>query len=205
MGLKLAKALGAHVTAITRGTSKAAFATSCGADRVISSTDALAFAAAAGTIDLLLNTIPSEHDYMAYQPLLSRTYRGACQVMLGLNTGLVAGFAVDAMCCGTSRVKGSGIGGIEATQAVIDLCAANNIRPNIEVVAPEGINGVYERLDDANPTGVRYVVDLSTLNEESFAKCAEVPPPKLVKHAPITACGLICSILGLLCCCGYRR
>jgi D-arabinose 1-dehydrogenase-like Zn-dependent alcohol dehydrogenase len=32
-------------------------------------------------------------------------------------------------------VKGSGIGGIEATQAVIDLCAQHNIKPDIEIIA----------------------------------------------------------------------
>jgi D-arabinose 1-dehydrogenase-like Zn-dependent alcohol dehydrogenase len=65
--------------------------------------------------------------------------------LLGLNSGLVAGLVADAVTCGRSRVKGSGIGSIEATQAVINLCAKHDIKPEIEVVAVEGINKVCDK------------------------------------------------------------
>ncbi len=58
--------------------------------------------------------------------------------------------------CAGSKVKGSGIGGIEATQAVIDLCAQHRIYPEIKVIPVEGINHVYELLDAANDSGERY-------------------------------------------------
>jgi D-arabinose 1-dehydrogenase-like Zn-dependent alcohol dehydrogenase len=129
--------------------------------------------AARGSLDLILNTIPIEHDYHVYSALLAA---GGKQVMLGLNSGLIAGFAVDAMTCGSSRVKGSGIGGIEATQAVIDLCAKNNIRPVVKVVPVEEVNRVYEDLDHANDSGVRYVIDIATLNEDAAARCKAAAP-----------------------------
>ena len=152
MGLKIAKALGAHVTAVTRSAAKKAAALRCGADAVLVSGDAGAMAAAGGSFDLVLNTIPSEHDIGPYTALLSK--RGN-HVVLGLNSALIAGFAVSALTCGASRVKGSGIGGIAATQAVIDLCASRDIKPELKVVQPEDINGVYVDLQSGNDNGLR--------------------------------------------------
>jgi uncharacterized zinc-type alcohol dehydrogenase-like protein len=202
MGIKLAKALGCTVTAVTRGEAKAAFAKRCGADAVVLSSSSSNLAAAAGTIDLLLNTIPVEHDYMAYQGMLRKKGK---QIMLGLNTGLVAGIAVDALVCGASRVKGSGIGGIEATQAVIDLCDEHKIYPEVELIPVEGVNRAYEQLDASNESGVRFVIDLASLNEEAFARCSKVPAPKLGPQPPPMGMGsIVGAILSLLCCCRWR-
>jgi len=128
-------------------------------------------------------------------------------IMLGLNTGLVVGIAADALTCGTSRVKGSGIGGIESTQAVIDLCAANNIRPEISIVKPQDINSVYEKLEGQNESGLRYVVDLSSLKDGScFEACKNVPPPKLGKPSTgLSVLMIIGGIFKMVCCCGSRR
>jgi uncharacterized zinc-type alcohol dehydrogenase-like protein len=201
VGIKVAKAMGCHVTAVTRSAAKGAFAKKCGADAVVISTNPAEMRAAAGSIDLLLNTIPSEHDFYAYMPLLAPK---AKQVMLGLNTGLIAGFAVDAIVCGGSRIKGSGIGGIEATQAVIDLCAAHNILPEIKVVPVEEINAVYALLDGSNESGERYVLDLSTLDDGAAKRCEGKAPPKLTPDPQIPTGGRIVSaICGMLCCCRY--
>lgn len=64
------------------------------------------------------------------------------QIMLGLNSGLIAGMAVDPLTCGRSRVKGSGIGGIAATQEVVDLCAKHGIVPETKIVGVSEINRV---------------------------------------------------------------
>ena len=203
-GVALAKALGCTVTAITRSPAKAAFARSLGADTVVVSTDAadMARARAARALDLVLNTIPTEHDYHAYTALLAA---GGKQVMLGLNTGLVAGMAVGAITCGRSRVIGSGIGGIEATQAVIDLCAKNNIRPFVKVVPVEEVNRVFEELDRANESGVRFVLDIAgSLNEAAVARCEAAAPPKFGPPAPPLSLGAITgAICGLLCSCRW--
>ena len=108
MGVKIARAMGCEeVTAVSRGEGKRAFALQCGATAFVASSDPAAMAAARGTFDLILNTIPIEHDYMPYKALLSR--RGKL-VMLGLNTGLVAGLLVDPMVCGASRVMKKRVG-----------------------------------------------------------------------------------------------
>jgi uncharacterized zinc-type alcohol dehydrogenase-like protein len=192
--------LGCVVTAVTSNASKADFCRRCGADDVVVSTDAAQMLQANGKLDLILNTIPSEHDYYAYNALLASKGK---QVILGLHSGLVAGFAVDAMCCGRSKVKGSGIGSIANTQAVIDLCAQHKIYPDLKVVPVWEINRVFEQLDKSNVSGERFVVDLSTLSEAAV-KCNGVAPPALNEATKPMGMGtLVGGICGLLCSCRW--
>lgn len=62
IGIKIARAMGFRVTAITRSANKSALAMKAGADRVVLSDGAGQLDAAAGTVDLLLNCVPDEHD-----------------------------------------------------------------------------------------------------------------------------------------------
>lgn len=80
-----------------------------------------------------------------------------------------------------STIAGSGIGGVRATQEVMDLCAAHNITPEIEVVPVTQINRVFEALDKNNDSGIRYVLDITgTLKApEECPKEAMGAPPAL--------------------------
>jgi len=155
MGVKIAKAMGCHVTVISRSEAKEAFAKKCGADTYIASASAESMASGKGTIDLILNTIPSYHDYTIYQGLLKKTGK---QCMLGLHKGMFAAFALGGLV--NSRIISSGIGGIKATQEVMDLCAKNNIKPDITVVPVTQLNKIYEALDSGTDNGTRYVLDI---------------------------------------------
>ena len=59
-----------------------------------------------------------------------------------------------------ASISGSLIGGIAETQECIDLCAAQNIKPEIEIVTAERIDDVYRILDGKNDSVKRYVLDL---------------------------------------------
>ncbi len=72
MGVKFAKALGAHVVMITTSPEKGKDAERLGADEVLISTDADAMAAQADSFDFLLNTVPVAHDVNPYLLLLKR-------------------------------------------------------------------------------------------------------------------------------------
>jgi len=214
IGIKLATALGCEVTAISRGagipeaglppspgfhkggqvdgspmsspnrrlTSKVALAMEAGARTFVSSTDAEAMERARGSLDLILNTIPCSHPYMAYQKLLTRKGK---QVLLGLHEGLIAGMLIGMVSGNRSRVIGSGIGSVRTTQEVIDLCAREQIYPEIEVVPVQELNHVYTMLLATNETGKRYVLDIQgTLNEDTASKCDGVPPPDLGPPQP---------------------
>lgn len=62
MGIKFAKALGAHVVMITTSQGKGRDATRLGADEVLISTDEAAMAVQTGSFGFLLNTIPVGHN-----------------------------------------------------------------------------------------------------------------------------------------------
>lgn len=159
MAVKLAKAMGAEVTAITRSPRKADDARKAGADSVLVSADPATMKAAAGALDLVLSTIPSSHDLNPYLRLLRRD--GAL-VLVGaieplrepLDGGLIARTRVS--------VTGSLIGGIPETQEVLDFCAAHGIAADVQVIGVDGINDAYQHLAAGDP-GFRYVIDMGTL------------------------------------------
>jgi len=175
MGCRLAKALGAEVSIITRSISKKEFAEELGADHFIVSTDSKNMAESNASLDLIINTVPAYHDYTVYHPLLAK---GGQQTILGLHSGFGGTLVANKVTFGKCRSKPSMIGGIKATQEVMDLCAKNDIKLKIETVPVEQLNSIYEKLDSNNDEGIRYVLDISTLNEQAVKKCT-APAPKL--------------------------
>ena len=176
MGVKLAKALGCTVSVISRSKAKEALALKVGADKLVASSIPEDMEANVGSLDLIINTVPTFHDYSIYKCLLDRSSRIGKQVLLGLHEGIVSGFALPAITFGRSRIAASGIGGIEATQQVIDLCAKHKIYPELEIVGVSKLNKVYQQLNDSNDSGKRYVLDLATLKE---GVVCDDPAPKL--------------------------
>jgi len=182
MGVKIAKALGCEVTVISRGPGKEKFAKECGADCFVVSSSREQMKESANTLDLILNTIPVYHNYVQYNSLLKR--KGGRQVLLGLHKGIAAAMLVNAVTCNKSRLLHSGIGGVKATQEVMNLCAEHKIYPEIKIVPAHDLNNVFELLDGSNDEGVRYVLDIeNTLNEDTEGKCV-APPPNL---APVSS------------------
>jgi len=177
MGIKLAKALGASVTAISRGGSKRTFALGeLGCDAYVAMDSADDVKAHAKTLDLILSTVSDIHDATSYLGLLANS---GSLVNLGLVT---EPHSVKQLPLIFQRLSfaGSVIGGIANTQEVVDLCAAKGIYPVVEVVPVWDINRVYEMLDCGNDSGVRFVLDLQgTLNPRAFDKCT-APPPEFV-------------------------
>jgi len=156
MGVKLAAAMGAHVTMITTTPSKGEDARELGAHDVIISTDPEQMAAAATRFDFILNTIPVSHEIDGYLQLLGRSGRmvivGALMQMppfMGLN-----------LIWWNRAVGGSAIGGIPETQEMLDFCAAEGIYPDVEFIAMNQVNEAYERLLK-NDVRYRFVIDMS--------------------------------------------
>ena len=73
MGVRLAKAMGNTVTAISTSPNKEAAAKEIGADNFVVSTNPESLKAAAGSLDLILNTVSADHDINTYLPLLVST------------------------------------------------------------------------------------------------------------------------------------
>lgn len=81
MGVKLAAAMGAEVTVLSRSESKRADAEALGAHAFLNTGDRAAMKARSGYFDLVLNTIPVRHDVMPYLHLLRVS---GVQVLVGV-------------------------------------------------------------------------------------------------------------------------
>ncbi|WP_250628597.1 NAD(P)-dependent alcohol dehydrogenase [Pinirhizobacter soli] len=160
MGIKFAKAMGAHVVMITTSPEKGKDATRLGADDVLLSKDADAMAKHALSFDFLLNTIPVSHDVNPYLALLRRD---ATMVMVGVLTALDPPVMGGSLIFGRKHLTGSGIGGMAETQEMIDFCAEKGIVSDIEMIAMKQVNEAYERLVK-NDVKYRFVIDMATMD-----------------------------------------
>jgi alcohol dehydrogenase (NADP+) len=162
MGIKFAKALGAHTVMITTSPGKAEDARRLGADDVLLSKDPNALARHAKSFHFLLNTIPNGHDLNPYMALLRRD---ATMVMVGVLTALEPPLTGFNLISGRRSVAGSGIGGMAETQEMIDFCAAKKIVSDVEMVPIQSVNQAYERLVK-NDVKYRFVIDMASLKEK---------------------------------------
>jgi uncharacterized zinc-type alcohol dehydrogenase-like protein len=57
-------------------------------------------------------------------------------------------------------LSGSGIGGMIDTQEVMDFCYAKGIKPEIELITADKLDGVFDMLEGKNDSIKRYVLDI---------------------------------------------
>ncbi len=161
MAIKLAKALGAEVTLFTRSPGKEADAKRLGADHVVLSTDAAQMAAVAGRFHLIVDTVPYVHDLNPYIPTLS--CKGSL-VLVGYLGPLDPALNSMPMVLGGKAVAGSLIGGIPATQELLDFCGEHGIVSDVEVINMQNINEAYERMLRSD-VKYRFVIDMASLKQ----------------------------------------
>ncbi len=157
MGVQIAKAMGAKVTAITSHESKREDAKALGADEVLVSKDEDAMAKHALRYNYILLTIPTAFDVNDYVNLL--TYRGSL-VTVGLlgeykkptNNMMVAMF--------DRTLGGSIIGSVSETQEILDFCAKHEIAPEVEMIPINQVNKAFENIKNEE-VRFRYVIDMS--------------------------------------------
>lgn len=159
MGIKLAKALGAEVTLFTRSPGKEADARRLGADHIVLSTDKAQMKAAKNSFDLIIDTVPYQHDVNPYLPTLSLN---GTLVLVGLLGDLAPTLSTVPLILGRKAVAGSVIGGIAETQEMLDFCGQHAITSDIEVINMQDINGAYERMLKSD-VKYRFVIDMATL------------------------------------------
>ncbi len=164
MGVKFARAFGAHVVVFTTSPGKKADALRLGADEVIISTKAEEMQKHAGTFDFILDTISAEHDINVYINMLGRdsnlTLVGAPEKPLA-----VSAFA---LLFGRRSLSGSLIGGLVETQEMLDFCGAHNITADVEVIPIQKVNEAYERLVKSD-VKYRFSIDMASLKSEQSA------------------------------------
>ena len=163
MGVKFAHAMGASVTMITTSPGKEEDARRLGADSVLISRDVAALKKAAGSFDLLVNTIPVDHDLNPYVALLRRD---ATMVIVGAIEPITHPVATAQVVMARRRIAGSLIGGIAETQKMLDYCAKHNIVSDVEVISIREINDAYTRMLKSD-VKYRFVIDMASLGTES--------------------------------------
>jgi uncharacterized zinc-type alcohol dehydrogenase-like protein len=158
MGLKFAKAFGAHVVLFTTSPSKTEDAKRLGADEVVISKNENEVKKHANSFHFILDTVSASHDINALLALLkldgTLTLVGAPEKPLP-----VAAFN---LIMGRHRFAGSGIGGIRETQEMLDFCADKGITADIEMIRIQQVNEAYERLLK-NDVKYRFVIDIASL------------------------------------------
>ena len=163
MAVKIAKAMGAGVTAITTQEEKRGVAMELGADAVLVSEDKNAMKAAERTFNFMLCTIPYEFDVNPYAMLLAPHGKLVTVGLLGPYKKATNNMEVASM--GRS-IGGSLIGGIAETQEVLQFCAEHNIRPDVEMITMQDINEAFDKIKDED-VRFRYVIDMmGSLHEE---------------------------------------
>ena len=158
MGVKFAKAFGAHTVVFTTSPGKKEDALRLGADEVIISTNPDEMKQHAGSFDFILDTISADHDINVYLNMLgidgNLTLVGAPEKPFP-----VSAFA---LLFGRKSISGSLIGGIKETQEMLDFCGQHNITSDVEVIPIQKVNEAYERLLKSD-VKYRFSIDMNSL------------------------------------------
>lgn len=160
MGVKFARAFGAHVVVFTTSPEKKADALRLGAHEVVLSKNADEMKAHAGTFHFILDAVSAKHDINAYLAMLKRdgtlVQVGAPDEPLPVNVFNLIG--------GRRNFAGSLIGGLPETQEMLDFCAEHNITSDIELINIQDVNAAYERIIKGD-VKYRFVIDMASLKK----------------------------------------
>ena len=159
MGVKFARALGAHVTLFTRSAAKVAEAKGHGAHEVVVSTDAEAMEAATGRFDFILDTVPVAHDLNAYVNALKRD---GTLILVGMLAPTDPPLQTGPLVFARKRMAGSLIGGLPETQEMLDFCARHGIGCEVEMLDIKDVDAAYARMQRGD-VRYRFVIDMATL------------------------------------------
>ena len=160
MGVKFARAMGAHVVLFTTSANKVDDAIKLGAHQVVISKDAEAMQQHLLSFDFILDTVAAVHDLDAFTSLLKRD---GTLCLVGLPDHPHPSPSVGNLIFKRRQIAGSLIGGIKETQEMLDFCAEHNIVCEIEIIPIQKINEAYERMLKSD-VKYRFVIDLASLS-----------------------------------------
>jgi alcohol dehydrogenase (NADP+) len=161
MGVKFARAFGAHVVVFTTSLSKKDDAIRLGAHEVVISRNSDEMNKHAGSFDFILDAVAAAHDINAYLNLLkvdgNLTVVGAPE-----KPHAISAFS---LIMGRRSLSGSPIGGIAETQEMLDFCGTNNITADVEVIPIQKVNEAYDRMAKSD-VKYRFSIDMASLKAE---------------------------------------
>jgi len=164
MAVKLAHAMGAHVTLFTTSPGKRDDAMRMGADDVVVTTDVgwpRVRAQHAAPLQLIIDTVALSHDL---NPYLATLDRDGAHVLVGLPPTPHPAVIAGRLTSKRRSLAGSGIGGMAETQQMLDFCGAHGIVCDIEMIRMQQINDAYERMLRSD-VKYRFVIDMASLRD----------------------------------------
>ncbi len=158
IGVKLAHAMGAEVTVLSRTLSKQEDGLAFGAHHYYATSEPETFKKLRSSFDLILNTVSVNLDLDQYLGLLAVNGTfvelGAPEYPLQMSA--------FSLIPNRRAVAGSLVGGLRETQEMLDFCAEHNTPPEIEVISVDQLDGAYDRVV-AGDVRYRFVIDASTM------------------------------------------
>ncbi len=173
LAVKFAAAMGAHVVAFTRSSSKARAALELGAHEAVVSTDAEQIAVLANSLELIIDTVSGDYSMNSYMQTLKL---GGTLVSLGIPDA----FDVQPFLLAMARrsIASSGTGGTRVTDEMLQFCAEYGIVADVEVVRPHEINLALARLREGR-VRYRFVVDMREgIDPTTFTAAPSQPEPR---------------------------
>lgn len=160
MGVKIASAMGAHVTVLSHSLKKMEDAKRFGAKGFFATSDVSTFKKLRGQFDLIINTVSVGVDW---NQLLGLLRLDGALVVVGIPEKEVP-VGAFALIGGRRSLAGSLIGGIKETQEMLDFCGKHGIVCEIEKISASEINQAYDRVVKSD-VRYRFVIETSTIGE----------------------------------------
>jgi alcohol dehydrogenase (NADP+) len=158
VGVQLAAAMGAEVTVLSQTLSKQADGLRFGAKDYYATSDRETFKKLRSTFDVILNTVSANLNLDAYLRLL-RVDGTLVTVGAPPTPDKVHAFSLIG---GRRSLAGSAIGGLPDTQEMLDFCAEHGVRPAIELISADAVDGAYDRVVSSD-VRYRFVIDTATI------------------------------------------
>jgi uncharacterized zinc-type alcohol dehydrogenase-like protein len=156
LALQFAKAWGCEVTAFSHSPNKEEEARNFGADHFISSSDAEALEAAAGSLDFIISTVHANLDWNAYMAMLRPNgklcFVGATPEPIEL--------PVFSLIMGNRSVVGSQIGSRIRIREMLEMAAKHGIEAETELMPMSEVNKAVQHVRDGKAR-YRVVLDAS--------------------------------------------
>ncbi|WP_194421017.1 NAD(P)-dependent alcohol dehydrogenase [Microbacterium abyssi] len=158
MAVKIAHAMGAEVTVLSRSEAKRDDALNLGADHYFATEDPDTLRTLRNEFDLIINSVSAAIDINAHLKLLALDGTlvnvGAPSEPMPVSAGTLIGRR--------RSFAGSNIGGIAETQEMLDFCAEHGIAPEVEITSADQVNEAWARVL-ASDVRYRFVIDIETL------------------------------------------
>jgi uncharacterized zinc-type alcohol dehydrogenase-like protein len=159
LAVKIARALGADVVAITSTQEKLTDAKRLGASSSLLMTDTEGLMKHAESFDFILCTLPVPYDENKFIDLLKRD---GVMCVAGIPPRALDGLRADKLILGRKSIAGSLIGGIQETREMLEFCAQHGITADVQLISVDEINEAFDNVVDKK-VRYRYVIDMATL------------------------------------------